>query len=93
MRLGVIASLFLLAACAEEPTVIDGSSPDAFNSSAEQARSELPIEDRLDFDSAIANVPGRSMADSEAEIARRARETYDGMTGEEVVAIGRGHTY
>ena len=90
MRFATAYLVLALSACApDDATQIDGSTVEAFEASVEKARSELPIDDRLDFDRAISNVPGRSIADNEARILDRARETYDGMTAAEVVEAGR----
>ena len=72
------------ASCADRPTVIDGSSPQAFKQSIEKARRDLPIKDRLTFDAAINTVGGRRFADNDPEAT--ARDLYDGMTAADVVA-------
>jgi hypothetical protein len=76
--------LLALAGCHKAPTVIDGSSPQAFERTAEQARRELSIKDRLTFDTAIRTVGGRRYADNDPEA--KARQTFDGMTAADVVA-------
>ena len=79
--------LVLAAACGDkEPTVIDGSSPEAFERTTAQARREIPDRDRLKFDAALKRVPGSRYGDSEAEMEALARETYNCMTAEQVVA-------
>jgi hypothetical protein len=76
--------MLLLAACsAAEPTVIDGSSPDAFASTAGQARQDLPAGDRLDFDRALATLPARRHSADDPEALKRT--TFHGMTAQEVV--------
>ena len=83
---GVGLLLLLVAACGnKEPTVIDGSSPEAFERTTAQARREIPDRDRLRFDAALKRVPGSRYGDSEAEMEALARETYNGMTAEQVV--------
>jgi hypothetical protein len=77
--------LLLAAGCGQEPTVIDGSSRQAFEETSQQARRNLPDADRLDYDTALRNPPGRRYGQSEAEIEAIARETYNGMTAREVV--------
>ena len=72
-----------LAACSKAPTVIDGSSPEAFAETTEKARRDLPIKDRLTFDAAIRTVGGRRYADNDPEAL--ARQTFDGMTAADVV--------
>lgn len=87
MRLAV-AALLLLASCADpQPTVIDGSSPEAFARTAEEARRELPDADRLAFDRALRTVGGRRHSERDPEAL--ARVTFDGMTAEQVVADAR----
>jgi hypothetical protein len=82
-----LLALLLLSACTEsEPTVIDGSSPQAFERTTTQARREIPDADRLVFDRALRTIGGRRhSADPEA----LARVTFDGMTAAEVVADQR----
>ena len=77
--------LLFAAACGQEPTVIDGSSRQAFEETTAQARRDIPDADRLDYDSALKNPPGRRYGQTEAEIETIARETYNGMTAREVV--------
>ena len=81
------SALLVLAACTKpEPTVIDGSSPQAFERTTARARREIPDADRLAFDRALRAVGGRRhSADPEA----LARVTFDGMTAAEVVADQR----
>ncbi len=83
----LLLALLLLSACTEsEPTVIDGSSPQAFERTTTQARREIPDADRLVFDRALRTIGGRRhSADPEA----LARVTFDGMTAAEVVADQR----
>lgn len=66
---------------------IDGSSPEAFERSAAEARRQLPDADRLLFDRAIRTVGGRRH--SERDPGALARVTFDGMTAREVVADQR----
>ena len=83
--LAVVAGL---AGCSEAaPTRIDGSSSDAFASTTATARQDLPMADRLAFDSAIASVPARRYA--EQDPAANARAAFDGLTAGEVVASER----
>jgi hypothetical protein len=83
------ASLALLvAACgSEEPVVIDGSSPQAFEHTTAAARRQLPDAQRLKFDEALRTVGGRRLA--ERDPAALARVTFDGMTAAQVVADER----
>ena len=87
MRFAGLAALVLLSACAErEPTIIDGSSAEAFERTTKQARRDLPDADRLIFDRALRTIGGRRhSADPEA----LARVTFDGMTAAQVVADQR----
>ena len=86
MRAAAAALIMLAAACGnKEPTVIDGSSKEAFVRTTEQARRDIPDADRLDYDTALKNPPGKSFGDSEAEVAELARQTYNGMTAEQVI--------
>lgn len=80
----------LAAACGNhEPTIINGASPEIFERTTAQARRDLPDADRLDFDTALKNPPGRRYGQTDAEIALLARETYNGMTASEVIDDGR----
>jgi hypothetical protein len=74
----------LLVACSKSPTVIDGSTPETFAETTEDARRDLPIKDRLTFDTAIRTVGGRRYADNDPDAM--ARQTFHGMTAAEVVA-------
>lgn len=80
-------ALLLLAACSEAPTVIDGSSPERFAETTENARRDLPIKDRLTFDAALHNPGGVRFATKDSEAM--AREAYSGMTAADVVADAR----
>ena len=86
-----IAALFLavcLSACGDKaPTVIDGSSPEAFERTTEAARREIPDADRLAFDRALRTVGGRRHANRDPQAL--ARVTFDGMTAQDVVADAR----
>ena len=88
MRFVAAILCMLLAGCGnEQPVVIDGSSPQAFERSAAEARRQLPDADRLVFDRAIRTVGGRRH--SERDAAALARVTFDGMTAQQVVADQR----
>lgn len=88
MAAAVLAGLAGLAACADrQPTRIDGSTPETFAATVEQARDELPVADRIAFDEAINTVPARRYANRDPE--RLARTSFDGMTAAEVVAAER----
>ena len=84
----VLLAATLLASCAKaEPTVIDGSSPEAFATTTAAARREIPDADRLVYDRALHTIGGRRH--SERDPAALARVTFDGMTGAQVVADQR----
>ena len=88
MRPGIALTALLLAGCGQaEPTVIDGSSEQAFERTVAQARRDIPDADRLDFDRAVKSVGGRMH--SERDTDQLARVTFNGMTGAEVVADQR----
>ena len=82
----VIAAL-CLAACSREPTVIDGTSPEAFAKTTEKARRDLPIKERLTYDAALRNPGGRRYGEKDLEAA--SREAFNGMTAFDVVADAR----
>ena len=79
--------LLPMACGSQEPVVIDGSSPQAFERTTAQARRQLPDADRLLFDRAIRTIGGRRHA--ERDPAALARVTFDGMTAAQVVADER----
>ena len=82
-----VLCLLLMACGSQEPVVIDGSSPQAFERTTAQARRQLPDADRLLFDRAIRTIGGRRHA--ERDPAALARVTFDGMTAAQVVADER----
>ena len=84
LQIGLMPLTAMLAACSGDATVIDGSSEQAFEKSIEKARRDLPIKDRLTFDTAINTVGGRRYADNDP--GATARELYNGMTAADVVA-------
>ena len=81
------AALALLAACSKAPTVIDGTSPAAFEKTTEKARRDLSIKDRLAFDAALRNPGGRRFGQNDVEAL--ARQAYHGMTATDVVEDAR----
>lgn len=88
---GVLSIALLLGACAPEPpAIIDGTTPETFARTTEAARRDLPVADRLDFDRAIATVPGRRYGNRDSDAA--ARTAFGGMTGADVVATERERT-
>ena len=89
MRWVAAAAALALAGCSDRPpTVIDGSSPEAFERTVAEARREIPDADRLVFDRAIRTVGSRRH--SERDVDALARVTFNGMTGADVVADQRG---
>ena len=83
MKLSAAVLALALAACGKAPTVIDGSNPKAFSETTEKARRDLPIKDRLTFDTALRTVGGRRYADNDPDAT--ARDLYNGMTAADVV--------
>ena len=82
--MAVLLCLLLMGCGSQDPVVIDGSSPEAFERSAAEARRQLPDADRLLFDRALRTIGGRRH--SERDPAALARVTFDGMTAAQVVA-------
>jgi hypothetical protein len=88
MRLRPAILALAAVACADRaPTIIDGSSPQAFERTTAAARREIPDADRLTFDRAINAFRGRRFAADDPQAL--ARVTFDGMTGSQVVADQR----
>ena len=88
IRVVVLVLAAGLSACSgKAPTVIDGSSPEAFARTTEAARREIPDADRLAFDRALHTVSGRRYANRDPEAL--ARVTFNGMTARDVVADAR----
>lgn len=79
--------LVLAAGCGQAPTVIDGSSPEAFERTSAAARRDLPDADRIHYDRALRTIGGRSH--SHRDPAALARVTFDGMTAAQVVEDAR----
>lgn len=82
---GALAALLLAAASCggKPPTVIDGSSPEAFQRTTAQARRDIPDADRLAFDRALRTIGGRHFGNRDPDAM--ARVTFDGMTAAQVV--------
>ena len=87
-----LVAAFLLAGCGlfdtDGPTVIDGSTPDAFDETLAEARSELGPRDRLKFEAAIRAVQAKQFAkaDTRQEYEGRVRRALDGKTAPQIVA-------
>lgn len=86
-RLVALVAAAALAACSGAPTIIDGSTPETFAETTEDARRDLSIKDRLTFDAALRNPAGRRYGEKDVETL--ARQTYHGMTAADVVADAR----
>lgn len=86
----ILAFSVALAACDSDPVRIDGSSAANFSVSAEAARRDLSVADRLDFDRAIATVPARRYGNRDPSAAARA--AFEGMTAAEIVSTERERT-
>jgi hypothetical protein len=87
VKSALLSAVLLLAACSNAPTVIDGSSPEAFAKTTEKARRDLPLKERLTFDAALHNPSGKRFGSKDVD--ELARETFNGMTGFDVVADAR----
>lgn len=87
MKWLAILILGMMSACDKSPTILDGSSPEAFERTAEDARRDLSIGDRLIFDAALNAPPGNRF--STRDPGKLTREAYDGMTAADVVADAR----
>jgi hypothetical protein len=83
LRAAAAIAFCFAAACSKAPTVIDGSSQEAFERTTEKARRDLPIKDRLTFDAALRTVGGLRYADKDPDAT--ARQIYNGMTAKDVV--------
>ena len=84
MRILPLLLAILIAGCSKAPTIIDGSSPAAFEETTAKARRDLPINERLIFDAALRNPGGQRYGTRDLEVT--AREAYHGMTAFDVVA-------
>lgn len=82
--LAAFVAMAVLAACSKAPTIIDGSSAEAFAETTEKARRDLPIKQRLIFDAALHNPGGLRFGSKDKQAM--AREAYHGMTAFDVVA-------
>jgi hypothetical protein len=89
---GIITALALLsvAACGlgnDAPTVIDGSSREAFDRSMAEARRDLGPQDRLKFEAALTEFRAQmfAKADTREDYQRLVREGMDGLTAVRIV--------
>ena len=89
-RLLILFGFVALAACggAEGPTVIDGSSDEAFKRTLAAAKGDLGPKDWLKFEAAYAEYKAQTFADADnrQEYARLLREGMDGLTAPRIVA-------
>ncbi|MEW9854195.1 hypothetical protein [Novosphingobium sp. M1R2S20] len=80
----------LLAACGsnEGPTVIDGSSQEAYQASLAAAKKDVSPAERLKLEAAIREHQARmfAKADDRQEYQRLVREGMDGLTAPRIVA-------
>jgi hypothetical protein len=79
-----------LSACGmgkSEPTVIDGSSPEAFKRTLSAAKSDLGPKERLKFEAAYAEYKAQvfAEADNRHHYERLLREGMDGLTAPRIV--------
>jgi hypothetical protein len=84
-------ALLLLAACSfgsQEPTVIDGSSAEAFEQTLSEAKRELGPKDRLKFETALAEFRAQmfAKAGTRQEYQRLVRRGMNGLTAPLIVA-------
>jgi hypothetical protein len=87
----ILAAGLFLAGCgsgADGPTVIDGSSPEAFSRTLSAAKSDLGPQDRVKFEAALAEFRARTFAKAKTrqDYQRRLRDGLDGLTSPAVVA-------
>ena len=85
-----ILAFALLAACGpgeDGPTVIDGSSAEAFEQTLKEARSELGPKDRVKFEAALTEFRAQmfARADTRQDYQRLVREGMDGLTAQRIV--------
>lgn len=87
----ILLAALSLAACGfgeKEPTVIDGSSQQAYEETLRAAKAELGAGDRLKFEAALAEFRAQTFAkaDDRTDYQRRLRAGLDGLTSQRVVA-------
>lgn len=90
-RLHWLFGLAALAGCgfgSGEPTVIDGSSPEAFRETLAAARADLGPRERLKFEAAYSEYRAQTFAeaDNRHHYERLVREGMDGLTAPKIVA-------
>jgi len=86
----VLTACTLLVGCGglDGPTVIDGSSQSAFETSLKHARADVGPRDRIKLEAAIHEHQARmfAKADNRQEYERLVREGMDGLTAPGIVA-------
>lgn len=83
--------LLLMSACgtgASGPTVIDGSSAEAFNRTLSAAKGDVGPRDRLKLEAALTEYKAQvfAQADTRQDYQRKLREGMDGLTAPAIVA-------
>jgi hypothetical protein len=90
IRLVPAVACLMLAACGGDngPTVIDGSSQEAFDATFSAAKKDVGPRDRLKLEAALAEYRARTFAkaDDRAEFQRLYREGLDGLTTPAIAA-------
>jgi hypothetical protein len=86
----IVIACMLISACggAATPTVIDGSSQGAYETSLKEARRDVGPRDRIKLEAAITEYQARmfAKADNRTEYQRLVREGMDGLTAPAIVA-------
>jgi len=89
-RTPFLLAMLLLSGCggADAPTVIDGSSQEAYERTLGEAKGELGPQDRLKFEAALAEFRAQmfAKADDRQEYKRLVREGMDGLTAPRIVS-------
>lgn len=88
MRTSIVALLLLAACRSGEPAVIDGSSPEAFETSMADVRAGLSPAERMKFEAAVklVQVSAFAKADTREAMQARVRRKLDRRTAAEVIA-------
>ena len=90
-RFLTLSAFLLLAACGfgdDQPTVIDGSSPQAFEQTLSAAKGDLSAKDRIKFEAALAEFRAQmfAKAGTRQEYQRLVRQGMDGLTAPLIVS-------
>jgi hypothetical protein len=91
VKLLPMVAIALLGACSfggDEPTVIDGSSAEAFEQTLREAKRELGPKDRIKFETALAEFRAQmfAKAGTRQEYQRLVRKGMDGLTAPLIVS-------